>query len=395
MNEGNRQVDQAELVFQDIQAPALVEYMPTAPMMEIPLAEIGALGLAFQGIVEALQSAPVSAGEQLYRAIYPNGVVGTLANSSDGIGKLGAIFNNGKIVGQVRWVPVDSKVSVIPPVDPMTLVLATAFVQVSHQLSEIEAGQKAILSLLEEQRRARVCGSLDLLEEILRNLKTQWESEQYRSTMANQVAQIRREAYQELDQHRAHIERELQETKKFHSDRQVKKQLDQLMHDFEEFRLALYLFGFSTLVQVLLDGKVDHAYLDDLLRTLNGWSNTYRELYSQALTRLEDAQQSSLNTKLTSTAGKASRTVGGAIGKLPLVSRGPVDELLQRAGDQLAAQGEWQTDAVRQAFIQLRDPSVRPFLENLATLDRLYNSPLELRLSGDTLTLGSLELEKE
>ena len=166
------------------------------------------------------------------------------------------------------------------------------------------------------------------------------------------------------------------------------------MQDFEEFRLALYLFGFSTLVQVLLDGKVEHAYLDDLLRTLNGWSNTYRELYSQALTRLEDAQQSSLNTKLTSTAGKASRTVGGAIGKLPLVSRGPVDELLQRAGDQLAAQGEWQTDAVRQAFIQLRDPSVRPFLENLATLDRLYNSPLELRLGGDTLILGAPEPEK-
>ena len=196
MSEWNGQQGRAEPALWDIPTPAPVEYTPAAPMMEIPLAEIGALGLGFQGIVKALQSDPVSVGEQLYRAVYPNGVAGTLVNSSDGIGKLGAIFNDGKIVGQVRWVPVEGGVPAIPPVNPAVLVLAAAFVQVSHRLSEIEAGQRAILSLLEEQRRARVRGSLDLLEEILRNLKTQWESGQYRSTMANQVAQIRREAYQ-------------------------------------------------------------------------------------------------------------------------------------------------------------------------------------------------------
>ena len=78
-----------------------------SPLAKIPFTEIAALGGSFSGVAETLASP--AAGE-VFRCVFPKGVKGALAVAKDGTGNLGAIFADGKIVGQARWVPVDKAI---------------------------------------------------------------------------------------------------------------------------------------------------------------------------------------------------------------------------------------------------------------------------------------------
>lgn len=100
------------------------------PIARIPFTEIAALGGSFAGVVETLAT-PV--GEGLYRCVFPKGVTGTLAMAKDGSGALGTIMNNG-IVGQARWLPVDTAIG---PACLEATLIAVAVFAVVKQIKDI------------------------------------------------------------------------------------------------------------------------------------------------------------------------------------------------------------------------------------------------------------------
>mgnify|MGYP000072662149 CR=1 FL=1 len=78
----------------------------------------------------------------------------------------------------------------------------------------------------------------------------------------------------------------------------------------------------------------------------------YRDLYSAVYTRLEEMSRASLQSRVVSGLAAASKTAGGALAKVPVLSKSPVDEVLIAAGTKMDSH---EAQKMRAALIRLAE----------------------------------------
>lgn len=84
---------------------------------------------------------------------------------------------------------------------------------------------------------------------------------------------------------------------------------------------------------------------------------------------------------------KASTSVGKFVEKIPVVSKGQADEALIAAGEKLE---EFNTDKLRmRSLIEHQSNAVRPFIENIDTVNELCNKPVKLLVDKDNLYIAT------
>lgn len=86
---------------------------------------------------------------------------------------------------------------------------------------------------------------------------------------------------------------------------------------------------------------------------------------------------------------KASTSVGKFVEKIPVVSKGQADEALIAAGEKLE---EFNTDKLRKqmsSLIEHQSNAVRPFIENIDTVNELCNKPVKLLVDKDNLYIAT------
>lgn len=74
---------------------------------------------------------------------------------------------------------------------------------------------------------------------------------------------------------------------------------------------------------------------------------------------------------------------------MPVLSKSPVDEALIAAGDKMDSHEIKKTRADLMRLADHQSGCVRPFIEHIQTIDRLYNQPMTLIFDRDTLYLGT------
>lgn len=126
-------------------------------LAKIPFTEIAALGGSFASVVNTLAT---PASEGIYRCVFPHGVKGTLAMAKDGSGALGTIMKETGIAGQARWIPVDKAVG---PAFMEATLIAVAVLAVVKQINDIKDGQKAIIEILERDKKSQLLADYDIL----------------------------------------------------------------------------------------------------------------------------------------------------------------------------------------------------------------------------------------
>ncbi|PKM61875.1 MAG: hypothetical protein CVU99_01615 [Firmicutes bacterium HGW-Firmicutes-4] len=129
-----------------------------------------------------------------YKAVFPEGVVGELVKSKDGTGFRGIIKDSaGQFVGQPVFTPATGNIETMKtviPVDPMTLVIAVALINIEKKLDDILETQKEILEFLKQQEKAKLRGNLNVLEDVLNNYKYNWDNEKYKTNKHITVQEI-------------------------------------------------------------------------------------------------------------------------------------------------------------------------------------------------------------
>ena len=86
-----------------------------------------------------------------------------------------------------------------------------------------------------------------------------------------------------------------------------------------------------------------------------------------------------------------SKATGEAIAKVPVLSKGPVDEALIEAGSKLDRLETQRTVQQLRKLVDRQSSCVRPFVENIETVDRLYNHSISMVFDKDTVYLGVAE----
>lgn len=360
------------------------ENYQSSPLAKIPFTEIAALGGSFAGVVETMAT---PAAEGLYRCVFPKGVTGTLAMAKDGTGALGTIMNDG-IVGQARWIPVDKAIG---PACLKAALVAVAVLAVVKQIKDIKEGQKEIIDILERDKKSQLLADYDLLASYMDEYKFYWENEASLVVNLNQVKNIKRNAMKDLRSYIEQLEGFIAAKKNILKMQTASYKIGQILDRFVHYKLALHVFALSEYMEVMLSKNFQAEYLSKIEDEIREQAMKFRNLYTECFDKIELLKKEAVTTQAANKLADVTRTVGGLIGKIPVVKDGPVDEFLIGVGDSITEAEKKKLEKTLAFFIQYKDSGLTPIAEHIAMINELSNKPVVMLYDKKTISFHPLQ----
>jgi hypothetical protein len=206
-----------------------------------------------------------------------------------------------------------------------------------------------------------------------------------------QVQEIKRDAEQSIILYRERIDKKIKKQSFLHSDQNVSSKLKKIQSEFKDYQLALYLYSFSSFLEVMLLENFESAYLDSVTHKIEDYSYQYRELYTKSYDQIEGYAKSSIQSHLLSGVASISKVAGDAVAKFPIVSKSQLDENLIEASSRLRKISSKKSEKAMGRFVNSQSHCVHPFVENINAVNRLYNQPMELLFDKDNLYISSTQ----
>ncbi|MDD2371638.1 MAG: hypothetical protein PHQ32_06535 [Firmicutes bacterium] len=226
----------------------------------------------------------------------------------------------------------------------------------------------------------------------LNNYKYNWNNEKFKNSNHIKVLDIKHEAGRKIDFYREMIKTKINKKSFFHSDQDVKKQLEKIQADFNDYQLSLYQYSFSSFLEVMLLENYDSAYLYGIVKRMEDYSCKYRELYTRCYNQIEGNAKSSVQSHLLKGLSSVNKFAGESLSKVSAISKYKIDKTLIGAGKKL---GEFGTERIVQSMKQLVEKQSsynHLFVENINVINRLYNQPLEILFDNENVYIGAPEL---
>ena len=348
---------------------------------KIPLSRLSALGTGFEPVASAIQQVTShgQATSGFYKVTIPKGT--HLAQFKERSGFLGTAVGEHGIVGQAQLNPLLC--------DPTTLLAAAALANIDKKLDAIQEVQQEMLDFLTQKEKSALKADLNFLMDIQNNYKYNWNSEKYKAANHAKVLDIRQEAARQIDFYQEQIKKQLGKKALLHSDHDVQKMLEKVQGEFKEYQLALYIYGFAYFLEVVLQENYEKAYLSAIAKRIDKMAFQYREFYSLAYSQIENLSKSSLQAHLFGGLSAINKGAGTAIAKIPGINKSQIDETLIEAGERIGAYKNRRVQTTMQQLLERQSSCVRPFIDNINAVNRLYNEPVTLIFNHDTLYLGS------
>ena len=348
---------------------------------KIPLSRLTALGTGFDPVVSAIQQVTShgQATSGFYKVTIPKGT--HLAQFKEKSGFLGTAVGEHGIVGQAQLNPLLC--------DPTTLLAAATLANIDKKLDAIQEVQQEMLDFLAQKEKSALKADLNFLMDIQNNYKYNWNSEKYKAANHAKVLDIRQEAARQIDFYQEQIKKQLGKKALLHSDHDVQKMLEKVQGEFKEYQLALYIYGFAYFLEVVLQENYEKAYLSAIAKRIDEMAFQYREFSSLAYSQIENLSKSSLQAHLFGGLSAINKGAGTAIAKIPGINKSQIDETLIEAGERIGAYKNRRVQTTMQQLLERQSSCVRPFIDNINAVNRLYNEPVTLIFNHDTLYLGS------
>lgn len=348
----------------------------------LPLSRLAAYGAAFQPLTTAVQMAVNgaggsgiyyvnTAGKTMFQMKGTNNFIGSLQTSDGMVGG-----------GQAKMTPLAC--------DPTMIFMAAVLANVEKKLDSIQDMQKEMMDFLVQKEKADLKGDLNFMFDVFNNYKYNWNNEMYKNSNHIKVLDIRQEAEKKIAFYREQIIAKVNKKSFIHSDQTVNKQLQMVQDQFKDYQLALYLFGFSSFLEVMLLGNFGKDYLTGISEKLEKYSLHYRELYTKCYDEIESYSSTSVQSSMLKGIAKASTSVGKIVEKIPVISKGQADEALIAAGDKLDELNAGKLRKQMSSLIERQSNSIRPFIENIDTVNELCNKPVELLVDKENLYISTI-----
>jgi hypothetical protein len=373
-----------------VKAMMEVEYYPPSELVKMnidmtetqkfPIEKAAALGVAFQPLTQLISYAAGGAGQS---GLYFVNTAGKTMFQSGGqfIGNLQAA-NGGVGGGLARMTQV--------PLDPTMLCMAVAIMAVEKKLDAIQEAQKEILAFLELKEEAKLKGNLNALADVLNNYKFNWDNDKYKAHKHILVQDIKREAEQSIILYREQLTKALSKKALFYSGQEVKATLNKTMARLNDYQLALYTFSFSSFLEVMLLENFDTNYLNNIASKIQEYSGDYTALYEKCAEKIEKDSKASLEGYVLKSLSKLSCGAGKIVQKIPVISKSQLDENLLKAGGILQDVDTNRTQNVMQILADSQTDYISSFVENIHTIDNLYNQSMQLMFDSENIYIAKV-----
>lgn len=308
---------------------------------KIPISNLALLGTAFSQMSEAARTTVTTVTsemkmENLYVGIWPEGANGRLS-----INKIGATVGN--IMGEkgidsrmlfkpIGEVSVENTITSIKSINPTMMAVAVALMEINRKLDGIQSSIDEVLRFLETDKQAKQRGNLGILAEIMEDFKRKENDSKFCENRNHTVQEIQRDARHDIEFYKTRIETAVKKKKTFHSRSDVREYVDSITTNFAEYQLACYLYAYSEFLDTVLRKDFEEGSIDSCRNKITRIAEDYDALFRECRAQIASYQRSSVGNKMVGGIGKTADTLGKAIRSIPVIEKGPVDELLLDAG---------------------------------------------------------------
>lgn len=238
------------------------------------------------------------------------------------------------------------------------------------------------------KEEAKLKGNINVLADILNNYKFNWDNDKYKDHKHILVQDIKREAEQSIILYHEQLERTLNKKTLFHSSQEIKAALNKTVTRLNDYQLALYIFSFSSFLEIMLLENFDTNYLNSIINKIQEYSGDYAALYNICTEKLEKNSKASLEGYAIKGLSKISNGVGKIVEKIPVISKSQLDENLIKAGKNLLEVNTNRTQSIMQVLADSQTDYISSFMENIHTIDALYNQPMHLMFDSENIYIA-------
>lgn len=359
--------------------------------LSMPIAQLSTLGAGVASLLPAFRTVTQTstvAGEGLFR----------LANAA--VGDTLKVAKNGNFWGAFKTAdgaskfaqlqaagPLQATNSMVMPIAPATMMMAVALFSIEQQLGNIAEMQKKILSFIEIEKESEIEADVETLSNIIEKYKHNWDNEQFISSNHKIVIDIQRTARKNMVSYQKKVRDVIKEKKLLVLQNKIKTTLDELMKDFKYYRLSLFTFSMSSLIEIMLSGNFKEENILSIKEEIQKLSFAYRDIYGECSVYLESMEKSSVESNLLKGVSATSKAVGKFIGSIPKIKDGQIDERLQEAGEHVSDKAKtMETDSIA-AFAKMSNPGTSLFTDKMDDLIFVYNQTTDICFDSSNIYL--------
>lgn len=345
--------------------------------LSVPIAELATLGAGVSSLIPALNTITQTT------TIAMDGLY-TLANA--GVGDVLKVAKNGNFWGAFKTAdgaskfaqlqaagPVSATTQTVAAINPATMMMAVALFSIEQELGKIEEMQKQIISFLEIEKESEIEADVETLMGIVRKYKMNWDNEHYVASNHKMVLDIQRTARKNMLGYQKKITEIIGKKQLIVAQANVKQVFADLEKKFKYYRLSLYTFSLSSLMEIMLSGNFKESYIEGIKDEIREMTETYRSLFDKSSHYLEKIGGAALEANVLKGVGTAGKAVGKFIGSIPLIKEGTVDEFLQDSGAHIKKNAiDMEKEAVHR-FASISNPGTRVFMDKMEDMIQIYN----------------------
>ena len=275
-------------------------------VLSVPIAELSTLGAGVSSLIPALNTVTQTtsiAADGLY----------TIANA--GVGDVLKAAKNGNFWASLKTADGASKMVQLQEAgaitattqtaaafNPATMMMAVALFSIEQELEEIEDMQRQIISFLEIEKESEIEADVESLMSIIKKYKDNWDNERFVSGNHNQVLTYQNRARKNMLGYQKKIVESIGKKPHIVTQAGVKQAFASLEKEFKYYRLSLYTFSLSSLMEVILSGNFKESYISGIRDELQQMSDAYRDLFEESSHYLEKLSNSAVCLLYTSDA---------------------------------------------------------------------------------------------
>lgn len=268
--------------------------------------------------------------------------------------------------------------------DPTTIMMSFVLSGIENELKEIKELNKKILSFLIQEKESEIESDLEILNRAINDFKYNLEDEKYLINNHKQVMDIKRTANKNMIFYKKQITDDLNKDKIITTNSGMNSTINDIEKKIKYYRLSLYIYSFSSLLEILLLGNYKSDYLLSKTNELNELDNEYLNIYNKVLKYVKKNANKSLEANLLSGLGSAGKTIGNLAEKAKVKK---VEMWLNKKGENLKQTGQNIKDNFAMRFEDIKESNSKTFIEQIEKVNCIYNKTKEIYFDNENIYL--------
>ncbi len=272
----------------------------------------------------------------------------------------------------------------ITEIDPAMIMMSVALSGIENEMSEIKELNKKILSFLEYDKEAEIEADLEILNKSISDFRFNLNDEKYILNNYKQIMDIKRTANKNMIFYQKQVKEDLTKDKFVTTNASMNSMIEDIEKKFKYYRLSLYIYSYSSLLETLLLGNFQNAFLISKQNELDALDSEYANCYNEALEYIKKNANKLLEGNLLSGLGSAGKTIGNLIEKTKVKN---VDTWLNEKGSNLKQSAQNIKDNYVLKFEEVKSSNLDTFKTQIEKIDVIYNKTKEIYFDDENIYL--------